>query len=100
MMNTYLCQFFIMILSQQFVKQGNNNKAEKILFIMKSYKCYFTGLCFLTAKALYVDLVKKTPGMSSSSSEIKEVLIMWEKMKIFVEKHHPNKAVSGRCKNI
>ena len=37
---------------------------------------------------------------SLSSSEIKEVLIMWEKMQNFVEKHHPNKAVSGRCMNL
>ena len=35
-----------------------------------------------------------------SSSEIKEVLIMWGKEQNYVEKHHPNKAVSGRCMNL
>lgn len=36
-----------------------------------------------------------TPTLSSS--EIKEILMMWEKVQSFVEHHHPNKAVSGRA---
>lgn len=35
-----------------------------------------------------------------SSNEIKEVFMMWEKVQSFVEKHHPNKAVSGRAGNL
>ena len=72
---------------------------EKLLLVWINQKqlkgnSVFEGITCAKAKALYVDLVRKTPGTSS-----KEVLIMWEKVQNFVKKHHPNKAVSGQCMN-
>ena len=84
------------------------------------------GITCTKAKALHVYLVRKAPATSSQDEEafkasrgwfhkfqkrtgihsvvqhgqIKEVLIMWEIVQHFVEKHHPNKAVSGRCINL